>query len=112
MTTTTRAVDLRSLLTAQVLLTILLSLGAPALLAAPGGLAAPKSNSPGANRIADESRAVSPAGPPELDLLEYLGELQQDDDGWYGPEEVDEQTEMSNKSIESRSAMPGEGHRR
>ena len=31
--------------------------------------------------------------PPALDLLEYLGTLQHDDHGWYGPEDVTQKTE-------------------
>ena len=37
---------------------------------------------------------ASPAAPP-LDLLEYLGDLQRDEHGWYGPEELGDAPESA-----------------
>lgn len=58
--------------------------------------------SPGALSVTPPQRATRV---PPLEMLEYLGDLQQDDEGWFGPEDITDEAGSS-----PRAAAQGDEH--
>ena len=89
-------------------LTILLSLGSGALIAAPA-----RTNVQPVDHVQVQAVTATTAEPPGLELLEYLGSLQRDEAGWYGPEDVNETDDVDAREAPrktNRSAARGEQH--
>ena len=77
-------------------LTVLLSLGGPCLGAEEAAAA----------RVPVPPPAVPAASAAALDLLEYLGTLQHDDQGWYGPEDIADPRAAPPQSAARADAQP------
>lgn len=75
---------------------------------APWSLHVAAATAPGSPPVPSAAQSVTPpplhtAQAPPLAMLEYLGDLQQDDEGWFGPEDINDEAEPS-----PRAASPGD----